>query len=145
MPTNRKPMLSVLVDEEKRSQFTQLCAKNARSMSWVINSFITHCVEQDTIDSWLEYPSVMADFEGLAELKEMIAELGQELKRIEASTVHIAIGEGDEIVETSHKTLESQPIVKEVCAAIDNSQALKKQQIITQMAQKMGWKLRTNP
>lgn len=145
MPTNKKPMLSVLVDEEKRSQFTQLCARNARSMSWVINSFITHCVEQDTIKLWLEYPSVMSDSEGLAELRDLLLKLGQDMKRMESSTIHIAIGEKDETshkpLETLHKPIESQLAMEEAYETIEEDQALKKQQVITEIAKKMGWKI----
>lgn len=128
MPTNKKPMLSVLVDKEKRNHFTQLCARNARSMSWVINSFITHCIEQDSIELWLEYPSVIADSEGLSELRDMMIELGRSLKQMEANTLYINIGESQ--------------VVEPLPTAVENSQCLKKQQIIAEMAERMGWKLR---
>jgi hemolysin-activating ACP:hemolysin acyltransferase len=146
MPTNKKPMLSILVDEEKRTQFAALCAKNSRPMAWAVNSFIDHCLEQNSLTlgtskSIQEWGS-MADTAGLAELREMIAELGQELKRMEASTFHIAIGEVDAVVEASHKPGESQPMGEEVCVTADDSQALRKQQFITEMSQKMKWKLR---
>ena len=123
-------MLSVLVDKEKRNQFTQLCARNARSMSWAINSFITHCIEQDSIDLWLEHPSVKADSDGLAELRDMMIELSQNLQRMEANILHIDIKGGG----VDPKELK----------ALDDSQdiANKKQQIIAEMAERMGWKIR---
>jgi hypothetical protein len=116
-------------------------------MSWAVNSFIDYCLEQNSLTFGMsksihEWGS-MADAEGLAELREMIAELGQELKRMEASTFHIAIGEVDAVVEASHQPWESQPIEEEVYVTVDDSQALKKQQFITEMAEKMGWKLRS--
>jgi hypothetical protein len=95
--TNKKPMLSVLVDEEKRTQFSQLCARNGHPMAWAINAFITRCLEQDSIETVLaSTPTVAADAEGLAELREMIAALGQDLKRVETYTLHSALREGNE-------------------------------------------------
>lgn len=97
MTTNKKPMLSVLVDEEKRTQFAQLCAKNGRPMAWAVNAFITRCLEQQSIDTVLaSTPAVPADAEGLAELREMVAELSQNLKRVETYTLHLALREGHE-------------------------------------------------
>lgn len=97
-------------------------------MSWVINSFITHCIEQDSIELWLEYPSVIADSEGLSELRDMMIELGRSLKQMEANTLYINIGESQ--------------VVEPLPTAVENSQCLKKQQIIAEMAERMGWKLR---
>jgi hypothetical protein len=97
MTTNKKPVLSVLVEEEKRTQFAQLCARNGRPMAWAVNAFITRCLEQDSIDTVLaSTPAVPADAEGLAELREMVAALSQDLKRVETYTLHSALREGNE-------------------------------------------------
>ncbi len=92
MPTNKKPVLSVLIDGEKRRQFAELCARNSRPMTWAVNAFITHCIEQDSIkiDTALDslFPTAR-DIEGLAELREMISQLSQSLKVMEVSPARI--------------------------------------------------------
>jgi hypothetical protein len=102
MPTNKKPMLSVLVDEERRTQFAGLCARNGRPMAWAVNAFITRCLEQDSItfgaitavELGSKYPLVMANAEGLAELRDMIANLGQDLKRMKLVLSIFRLGKG---------------------------------------------------
>ncbi len=96
MPTNKKPVLSVLIDGEKRRQFAELCARNSRPMAWAVNAFITRCIEQDSItlgasgaieiDTALDslFPTAR-DIEGIAELREMIGQLSQSLKVMEVS------------------------------------------------------------
>jgi hypothetical protein len=99
MPTNKKPVLSVLIDGEKRSQFAELCARNSRPMAWAVNAFITRCLEKDSIaldasgaieiDTVLDSPlATTVDIEGLAELREMIAELSQNLKVVKVFPPH---------------------------------------------------------
>lgn len=99
MPTNKKPVLSILIDGEKRGQFAELCARHGRPMSWAVNAFITRCLEQDSIalgasgaieiDTVLDSPlATTVDMEGLAELREMIAELNRNLKVVKVSPSH---------------------------------------------------------
>jgi hypothetical protein len=85
MPTNKKPVLSVLIDGEKRSQFAELCARNSRPMAWAVNAFITRCLEKDSIalgasgaiDIIASAPALTVDAEGLAKLREIIIEEGR--------------------------------------------------------------------
>lgn len=80
MPTNKKPVLSVLVDGEKRDQFARLCQKNGRPMAWAINAFISQCLEQDSID--LKPISSPSEVQKLTELQEMVAGLKQDLSQL---------------------------------------------------------------
>jgi hypothetical protein len=97
MPTNKKPVLSVLIDGEKRSQFAELCARNSRPMAWAVNAFITRCLEKDSIalgasgaiDILASAPALTVDAEGLAKLREIIIELRQDLKKAEAPPPHL--------------------------------------------------------
>jgi hypothetical protein len=94
MPTNTKPVLSILIDREKRSQFSELCSKNGRPMAWAVNAFITRCLEEDSIalgtSGAIDVPALSVHAEGLAKLKEIIIELRQDLKRAEALSPHLA-------------------------------------------------------
>jgi hypothetical protein len=50
MPSNNKPVLSILVDGEKRDQFSGLCRRNGRPMAHAINQFIDRCLESGSIN-----------------------------------------------------------------------------------------------
>jgi hypothetical protein len=55
MPSNNKPVLSILVDGEKRDQFSGLCRRNGRPMAYAINQFIDRCLESGSIDCSPDY------------------------------------------------------------------------------------------
>ncbi len=55
MPSNNKPVLSILVDGNKRDRFSDLCRRNGRPMSYAINQFIGRCLESDSIDCSPDY------------------------------------------------------------------------------------------
>jgi antitoxin component of RelBE/YafQ-DinJ toxin-antitoxin module len=50
MPTNKKPMLTILVEGEKRSQFAQLCSERGSTMARAVNAFIDRCLSEGSID-----------------------------------------------------------------------------------------------
>ena len=50
MGKNNKPILSVLVDEEKKEQFANLARRNKQSMGWVLNACIDRMLAADSID-----------------------------------------------------------------------------------------------
>jgi hypothetical protein len=81
MPTNKKPVLSVLVDGAKRDQFSQLCSSHGRPMAWAINAFIDQCLENDSIDG-VFLPPTTTRSEGLAELREIVTDIRENLMRI---------------------------------------------------------------
>jgi hypothetical protein len=49
MGKNNKPILSVLVDEDKKEQFADLARRNKQSMGWVLNACIDRMLEADSI------------------------------------------------------------------------------------------------
>jgi len=50
MGKNNKPILSVLVDEDKKLQFADLARRNKQSMGWVLNACIDRMLKADSID-----------------------------------------------------------------------------------------------
>ena len=49
MSKNNKPILSVLVDKDKKEQFADLARRNKQSMGWVLNACIDRMLEADSI------------------------------------------------------------------------------------------------
>jgi hypothetical protein len=50
MGKNTKPILSVLVEEEKKEKFAELARRNKYSMGWLLNDCIDRMLEADSID-----------------------------------------------------------------------------------------------
>jgi hypothetical protein len=50
MVKNTKPILSVLIDEEKRAKFSDLARRHSLSMGWLVNQAIDRMIEADSID-----------------------------------------------------------------------------------------------
>ena len=50
MVKNTKPILSVLIEEEKRAKFSDLARRNSLSMGWLVNQAIDRMIEADSID-----------------------------------------------------------------------------------------------
>jgi hypothetical protein len=50
MGKNNKPILSVLVDEDKKERFADLARRNKQSMGWVLNACIDRMLAADSID-----------------------------------------------------------------------------------------------
>jgi hypothetical protein len=50
MAKNNKPILSVLVDQDKKEQFADLARRNKQSMGWVLNACIDRMLAADSID-----------------------------------------------------------------------------------------------
>ena len=50
MGKNNKPILSVLVDEDKKERFAELVRQNKRSMGWVLNECIDLMLKANSID-----------------------------------------------------------------------------------------------
>ncbi len=50
MVKNTKPILSVLIEEEKRTKFSDLARRNSLSMGWLVNQAIDRMIEADSID-----------------------------------------------------------------------------------------------
>ena len=46
---NNKPILSILIDEDKRSRFSQLARQNNLSMGWLVNQAIDKMLESGSI------------------------------------------------------------------------------------------------
>jgi hypothetical protein len=50
MAKNSRPILSVLIDEEKRTKFADLARRHSLSMGWLVNQAIDRMLESDSID-----------------------------------------------------------------------------------------------
>ena len=50
MVKNTKPILSVLIEQEKRTKFADLARRNNLSMGWLVNQAIDRMIEADSID-----------------------------------------------------------------------------------------------
>jgi hypothetical protein len=50
MTKNNKPILSILIDEDKRGKFADLAKRNNLSMSYLVNQAIDRMLEVDSID-----------------------------------------------------------------------------------------------
>jgi hypothetical protein len=50
MTKNNKPILSILIDEDKRVKFADLAKRNNLSMSYLVNKAIDRMLETDSID-----------------------------------------------------------------------------------------------
>ena len=51
MTKNNKPILSILIDDDKRVKFAALARRNSLSMSYLVNQAIDRMLEADSIDS----------------------------------------------------------------------------------------------
>jgi hypothetical protein len=54
MGKNSKPILSVLVDEDKKEKFADIARRNKYSMGWLLNDCIDRMIEADSIDIYGE-------------------------------------------------------------------------------------------
>ncbi len=50
MGANSKPILSLLVDGQKKERFAELAKAHSRSMNWLLNQAIDKMLEANTID-----------------------------------------------------------------------------------------------
>jgi hypothetical protein len=50
MGKNSKPILSVLVDEDKKEKFADIARRHKYSMGWLVNNCIDRMIEADSID-----------------------------------------------------------------------------------------------
>jgi hypothetical protein len=120
MPTNKKPMLSILVDGEKRDNFSALCTAHGRSMSYAINAFIDKCLELETIDPAPISLSEDVHAKGVAQLLEKTLHLMENLEKLQPnfykpeSSEPIVVTEVFNEVEDSPKDMEKQRIIKEM-------------------------------
>ncbi len=79
MPSNNKPMLTVLVDGDKRDSFSCLCRRNGRTMASVINQFMDRCLEASSID---HSPDSLGSGQNVDGLLETLGDLKHDLKRL---------------------------------------------------------------
>jgi hypothetical protein len=50
MAKNSRPILSVLIEEDKRTKFADLARRHSLSMGWLVNQAINRMLESDSID-----------------------------------------------------------------------------------------------
>jgi hypothetical protein len=57
MAVNNKPILSILIDDDKRSRFAALAKDNKKSMGWIVNQAIDRMLEAGSIEIFLDSES----------------------------------------------------------------------------------------
>ena len=75
MTKNNKPILSILIDEDKRTKFSDLARRNSLAMGWLVNQAIDKMLEADSIDIYRDstyIPSINTLSIYTAEVKSMI-------------------------------------------------------------------------
>ncbi len=73
MGKNSKPILSVLVDEDKKERFAELARRNKQSMGWLLNDCIDRMLAADSIEVYdtpksTPFPSQPVDIEELVKI-----------------------------------------------------------------------------
>ncbi len=131
MPTNKKPVLSILVDGDKRDRFADLCSEHGRSMAWAVNAFIDYCIENESINL-LDASPTATDPEWLTRLWAMVADIKHGIRRMELSMVQSAVGAANapvsptEYLEPNETILEIEdclePLIEEEQAQIEQKQ-----------------------
>ena len=58
---NSKPILSILIDEDKRSRFSELARQNNLSMGWLVNQAIDKMLESGSINIYTSSVRVTED------------------------------------------------------------------------------------
>ena len=75
MTKNNKPILSILIDEDKRTKFSDLARRNSLAMGWLVNQAIDKMLEADSIDIYRDsthIPSINTSSIYTAEIKSTI-------------------------------------------------------------------------
>jgi hypothetical protein len=83
MGKNSKPILSVLVDEDKKEKFADLARRNKYSMGWLVNDAIDRMLAANSIDIYSDSTGVSAG------------------TSIDSPSPHISIGNIDNLVKAS--------------------------------------------
>ena len=58
---NSKPILSILIDEDKRSRFSELARQNNLSMGWLVNQAIDKMLESGSINIYISSATLTED------------------------------------------------------------------------------------
>ena len=58
---NNKPILSILIDEDKRSRFSDLARQNNLSMGWLVNQAIDKMLESGSINIYISSATLTED------------------------------------------------------------------------------------
>jgi hypothetical protein len=78
MGKNSKPILSVLVDEDKKEKFADIARRNKYSMGWLLNDCIDRMIEADSIDIYGEparspqSPNINTSSIGISDIENLI-------------------------------------------------------------------------
>ena len=62
---NNKPILSILIDEDKRSRFSELARQNNLSMGWLVNQAIDKMLESGSINIYKSSTTLIEDLSDL--------------------------------------------------------------------------------
>jgi hypothetical protein len=101
MGKNSKPILSVLVDEDKKEKFADLARRNKYSMGWLLNDCIDRMIEADSIDIY--------------------GEPARSPQSPNTNTSSIDIGDVEKMVKTSIDNLGIESMIKTYVSNIDIS------------------------
>jgi hypothetical protein len=92
MGKNSKPILSVLVDEDKKEKFADIARRNKYSMGWLLNDCIDRMIEADSIDIY--------------------GEPARSPQSPNTNTSSIDIGDVEKMVKTSMDNLDIESMIK---------------------------------
>ncbi len=107
MTKNSRPILSVLIDEDKRTKFADLARRHSLSMGWLVNQAIDRMIEVDSIDIYRDSvmnvtptaPRTIQEF-SMSDIEKLITRSISDI-----STSSIDISDVEEIVRVSIENL----------------------------------------
>ncbi len=110
MTKNNKPILSILVDEQKKEKFADLARRNSLSMGWLVNQAIDRMLEADSIDIYRNSTSLSI------ESQEPVISTSSIDKMVKFSIENQLVGETriyiEELIDTSIGKLDLETLVK---------------------------------
>jgi hypothetical protein len=104
MGKNSKPILSVLVDEDKKEKFADLARRNKYSMGWLLNDCIDRMIEADSIDIYRDSAGDMSITPSLGNAGLSANDIEEVIKAYVSThlnTSSIGIDDVEELIRTS--------------------------------------------
>ncbi|WP_310413004.1 hypothetical protein [Chamaesiphon sp. OTE_8_metabat_110] len=118
MAKNSRPILSVLIEGDKRTKFADLARRHSLSMGWLVNQAIDRYIESDSIDIYrdsieripagtpmgVNIESLLPPFIDIAGIEKLISNYIDERELIDEETaisIALSAADVDRIVETS--------------------------------------------
>lgn len=112
MAVNNKPILSILIDDDKRSRFAALAKDNKKSMGWIVNQAIDRMLEANSIEMFLNPVDLSTENNqqasigvSIEDVKRLIdTSIGNHVKSIEnnqQASIGVSVENIEELIKTS--------------------------------------------